>query len=110
MTGRPRLVSLISRLRQEVARSLRWPTLQHAPEHHEHFFEAIRAGDAEGAAAQLTSHYHRVATLIRRYLRDASVAERRSPRSGPPGESAVPDRARASSAKRENKKERLPWH
>src|SRR5919206_3238580 len=38
MTGRPRLVNLISRLRQEVARSLRWPTLQHAPEHHERFF------------------------------------------------------------------------
>ena len=89
MTGRPRLVSLIARLRQEVARSLRWPTLQHAPEHHEHFLQAIRAGDAEAAAAQLNSHYHRVATLIRRYLRDASVAERRKVReaaSDPDGE------------------------
>ena len=76
ITGRPRLVSLISRLRQEVARSLRWPTLQHAPEHHEHFFEAIRSGDAERAIAQLASHYRRVATLIRRYIRDASVKER----------------------------------
>src|SRR5947208_3044143 len=37
MTGRHRLVNLISRLRQEVARSLRWPTLQHAPAHHEPF-------------------------------------------------------------------------
>lgn len=76
MTGRPRLVSLISRLRQEVARSLRWPTLQHAPEHHEQFFAAVRAGDAERAASQLASHYRRVAILIRRYIRDASAAER----------------------------------
>ncbi|HEX9269715.1 MAG TPA: GntR family transcriptional regulator [Candidatus Limnocylindria bacterium] len=76
ITGRSRLVGLISRLRQEIARSLRWPTLQHAPEHHERFFEAIRAGDADGAAAQLASHYRRVAILIRRYLRDASVSDR----------------------------------
>ncbi len=76
ITGRHRLVTLISRLRQEVARSLRWPTLQHAPEHHAQFFEAIRAGDADRAASQLASHYRRVAILIRRYLRDASVSER----------------------------------
>jgi DNA-binding GntR family transcriptional regulator len=76
ITGRPRLVAQISRLRQEIARSLRWPTLQHAPEHHERFLEAIRAGDAEGAAAQLASHYRRVAILIRRYLRDASAKDR----------------------------------
>jgi DNA-binding GntR family transcriptional regulator len=76
ITGRPRLVAQISRLRQEIARSLRWPTLQHAPEHHERFLLAIRAGDAEGAAAQLGSHYRRVAILIRRYLRDASASER----------------------------------
>lgn len=76
-SGRPRLVSLIARLRQEIARSLRWPTLQHAPEHHEQFFEAIRSGDADGAVSQLASHYRRVATLIRRYLRDAAVTARR---------------------------------
>ena len=76
MAGRPRLVSLISRLRQEIARSLRWPTLQHAPEHHEQFFAAIKSGDAERAASQLASHYHRVAILIRRYLRDAAMSER----------------------------------
>jgi DNA-binding GntR family transcriptional regulator len=75
-TGRPRLVAQISRLRQEIARSLRWPTLQHAPEHHQRFLEAIRAGDADGAAAQLASHYRRVAILIRRYLRDASLNDR----------------------------------
>jgi DNA-binding GntR family transcriptional regulator len=68
-TGRPRLVGLIARLRQEVARSLRWPTLQHAPSHHEAFFEAIRAGDAERAVSQLATHYRRVAILIRRNLR-----------------------------------------
>jgi hypothetical protein len=55
---------------------LRWPTLQHAPEHHEQFFAAIRAGDVERAASQLASHYRRVAILIRRYLRDASVTQR----------------------------------
>jgi DNA-binding GntR family transcriptional regulator len=76
ITGRPRLVGLIARLRQEIARSLRWPTLQHAPEHHERFFEAIKAGDADGAAAQLASHYRRVAILIRRYLRDAAARDR----------------------------------
>lgn len=76
ITGQPRLVGLISRLRQEIARSLRWPTLQHAPEHHGRFFEAIRAGDADGAAAQLASHYRRVAILIRRYLRSPSAGER----------------------------------
>lgn len=74
MTGRPRLVGLISRLRQEVARSLRWPTLQHAPSHHDAFFEAIKAGDAERAASQLASHYRRVAILIRRYIRGDAMA------------------------------------
>jgi DNA-binding GntR family transcriptional regulator len=76
MSGRPRLVGLIARLRQEVARSLRWPTLQHAPSHHEAFFEAIRAGDAERAASQLSSHYRRVAILIRRYLRGDAMFDR----------------------------------
>lgn len=87
VTGRPRLVGLIARLRQEVARALRWPTLQHAPSIHEHFFEAVRTGDAEGAVAQLAGHYRRVAVLIRRYLREAeardraaAAAERRHPR------------------------------
>jgi DNA-binding GntR family transcriptional regulator len=80
MAGRPRLVTLIARLRQEVARSLRWPTLQHAPEHHERFFEAVRAGDDEAAAAQLASHYRRVAILIRRNIRDAALTERQRSR------------------------------
>ena len=77
MTARPRLVSLIVRLRQEVARSLRWPTLQHAPDHHAAFYEAVRAGDADRAVSQLANHYRRVAILIRRYLRGEAVAGRR---------------------------------
>jgi DNA-binding GntR family transcriptional regulator len=76
VSGRPRLVGLIVRLRQEVARSLRWPTLQHAPSHHEQFFEAVKMGDADRAVAQLAGHYQRVATLIRRYLREAEARER----------------------------------
>lgn len=95
MAGRPRLVSLIARLRQEVARALRWPTLQHAPEHHQHFFEAIKAGDQEGAASQLASHYRRVAILIRRYLRDASVAERRRLRDAANGNGHAAQTARS---------------
>jgi len=76
VTGRPRLVGLIARLRQEVARALRWPTVQHSPSMHEQFFEAIRTGDAERAVAQLAAHYHRVALLIRRQLREAETPDR----------------------------------
>jgi DNA-binding GntR family transcriptional regulator len=76
VTGRPRLVGLIARLRQEVARGLRWPTLQHAPTIHESFFDAIRAGDGDAAVAHLSDHYRRVAVLIRRYLREADARER----------------------------------
>lgn len=100
VSGRPRLVSLIARLRQEVARSLRWPTLQHAPEHHDQFFEAIRSGDADGAVSQLASHYRRVATLIRRYLRDAAVSARQH--RGSASDDGAPDGARkVGRAKRE---------
>jgi DNA-binding GntR family transcriptional regulator len=76
VTGRPRLVGLIVRLRQEVARALRWPTLQHAPSIHEHFFEAVRMGDTDRAVAQLSGHYRRVALLIRRYLRESEMRDR----------------------------------
>ena len=76
VSGRPRLVGLIARLRQEVARSLRWPTLQHAPAHHDQFWEAVKAGDADRAATILSRHYQRVAVLIRRYLREAEARER----------------------------------
>ena len=76
VSGRPRLVGLIVRLRQEVARALRWPTLQHASTFHEHFFDAVRDGDVERAVAQLSAHYRRVALLIRRYLKEAEARER----------------------------------
>ena len=71
VTARPRLVGLIARLRQEVARSLRWQLVQHSPSHHEVFFEAVRNGDADLAAAELASHYRKVVALLRRFLREA---------------------------------------
>jgi DNA-binding GntR family transcriptional regulator len=82
VTGRPRLVGLIARLRQEVARALRWPTIQHSPSIHEQFFDAVKTGDAERAVAQLSGHYRRVAMLIRRYLREADSRERANERRG----------------------------
>jgi DNA-binding GntR family transcriptional regulator len=70
VTARPRLIELIFRLRQDVARSLRWKLVQHSPEYHERFWEAIRAGDADHAVSELTSHYRKVASLLRRFLRE----------------------------------------
>lgn len=70
ITARPRLVGLIARMRQEVARALRWQLVQHSPAHHGDFFEAIKAGDADRATAELASHYRKVAALLRRYLRE----------------------------------------
>jgi DNA-binding GntR family transcriptional regulator len=69
--GRPRLVGLIARLRQEVARALRWATIQHSSAIHEGFYEAVKTGDADRAVAQLAAHYRRVAVLIRRHIRAA---------------------------------------
>jgi DNA-binding GntR family transcriptional regulator len=71
VTARPRLVGLIARLRQEVARSLRWKLVQHSPSHHEIFFEAVKSGDADLAAAELAAHYRKVVALLRRFLREA---------------------------------------
>jgi DNA-binding GntR family transcriptional regulator len=76
VTGRPRLVGLIARNRQEVARALRWPTIQHSPTIHEEFVDAVRLGDADRAVATLAGHYRRVAMLIRRYLREADARDR----------------------------------
>lgn len=76
VAGRPRLVGLITRLRQEVARALRWPTIQYSPSHHARFFDAVRAADTEEAVGQLAGHYRRVAALIRRYLREADMRDR----------------------------------
>lgn len=74
VTARPRLVGLISRLRQEVARSLRWKLVQHSPSHHQIFFDAVKSGDPDLAAAELASHYRKVAALLRRFLREAKEA------------------------------------
>lgn len=76
ITGRPRLVGLIARLRQEVARALRWATIQHSGAIHESFYEAIKTGDAERAVAQLSGHYRRVAALIRRHIKEADSRSR----------------------------------
>lgn len=75
VTTRPRLVGMISRLRQEVARSLRWRLVQHSPEHHQVFFEAVKARDPERAAAELTAHYRKVSALLRRFLREAEQTQ-----------------------------------
>lgn len=76
ITGRPRLVALIARLRHEVARTLRWATLQHSGAIHEGFWEAVRTGDAERAVTQLAMHHRRVAALIRRHIRAAETTTR----------------------------------
>jgi DNA-binding GntR family transcriptional regulator len=76
VTARPRLVGLIGRLRQEVARSLRWMRVPHSPEHHQVFWEAVKAGDADLAAEQLASHYRKITALLRRYLREGRLAGR----------------------------------
>jgi DNA-binding GntR family transcriptional regulator len=68
VTGRPRLVGLITRLRHEVARSLRQRPVEESTRHHERVFEAIQRGDADLAASELASHYRKVAGLIRRAL------------------------------------------
>jgi DNA-binding GntR family transcriptional regulator len=71
VTARPRLVGLIARLHQEVARSLRWQLIEQSPSHHELFFDAVKAGEADLAAAELGAHYRKVVALQRRFLREA---------------------------------------
>lgn len=70
VTSSPRLVQLIFRFRQEVARSLRWQLVKHSPSHHRTLYEAVRDGDVDLAVAELTSHYRKISALIRRYLRE----------------------------------------
>ena len=76
VTTRPRLVGIIARLRQEVGRSLRWRLVQHSPEHHRVFFEAVKQRDPDRAVAELTSHYAKVSALLRRFLREAEQSHR----------------------------------
>ena len=77
ITARPRLVALISRLRREVARSLRWMQVPHSPAHHAEFWDAVKANDADLAASVLAAHYRRIGALIRRYLREAKQGGQR---------------------------------
>jgi DNA-binding GntR family transcriptional regulator len=70
ITARPRLVGLIARLHQEVARSLRWHLIEHSPSHGI-FFEAIKRGDTDAAISELTAHYGKVVALQRRFIREA---------------------------------------
>jgi DNA-binding GntR family transcriptional regulator len=69
VTARPRLTDVILRLRREVARPLRWKLATHTPSHHEAIWQAIRDADADRACAEITSHYRRVAALLRRMIR-----------------------------------------
>jgi len=75
VTARPRLVGLIARLRQEVARSLRWKSVSHSPDHHKIFFDAVKRGDADAAANELAAHYRKVVSLLRRFLRESKQAQ-----------------------------------
>jgi DNA-binding GntR family transcriptional regulator len=70
VSGRRRLVSLIARLRQDVARSLRRRLVQHSPTHHREFFAAVRAGEGDRAAELLATHYRKVAAFLSRTLRE----------------------------------------
>ena len=71
VTARPRLVGLISRLRQEVARSLRSKLVHDSPVNHQAYFDAVKRGDADAACEELAMHYRKVAALLRRFLREA---------------------------------------
>lgn len=70
VTARPRLVALIARLRQESVRSLRWWRIRPSKAHHRAFYEAVRRGDVDVAAADLRRHYARVSAILRRFLRE----------------------------------------
>ena len=76
VSGRPRLVSLIMRLHQDVARLLRWATVEHSALAHEQLFEAIQARDVERASRHLKDHYRRVGALIHRRLREEAMEKR----------------------------------
>jgi DNA-binding GntR family transcriptional regulator len=71
VTARPRLIAAITRLRQDVARSVRWRMIDHSPRYHDAFFEAVRDGDADLACAELAAHYRKIGALLQRFLREA---------------------------------------
>jgi DNA-binding GntR family transcriptional regulator len=76
VSGRPRLVGLIVRLRDEGARMLAWSRAEHIVTIHERLLAALRAGDAEGATQLLAEHYARMAGQVRRSLREAAPGAR----------------------------------
>ena len=79
VTAKPRLVRLISRLRQESVRSFRTWQVRPSVSHHRAFYGSVRAGDVETAARTLRSHYVRVSALLRRFLREAGTQHRTLP-------------------------------
>lgn len=70
VSNRPRMVEIIQRLRQEIWRSMNCKVVHHSPAHHERFFAAVLAGDADRAVAELQTHYPKVSAFLRRSLRD----------------------------------------
>lgn len=72
VSGQERLVNHIQRLRQEIWRTFQGNPPSH-PGFHERFFDAVTAGDADGAADLLASHYVKVSAMLRRTLRSGDV-------------------------------------
>lgn len=73
VSGRPRLVGLIMRLRHDTSRVLGWSSSGHSSAVHEQVLDAVRAGDSELAIRLITDHYRRASGLIRRRIRAAST-------------------------------------
>ncbi|HEY7936922.1 MAG TPA: GntR family transcriptional regulator [Candidatus Limnocylindrales bacterium] len=74
--ARPRLLGLIVTMRRELARSLRWYAVPASEAHHRAFFEAVMQGDVHTAEKLLTTHYRKVASLLRRFIREAELRQR----------------------------------
>lgn len=74
--ARPRLLSLIVTMRRELARSLRWYAVPASEAHHRAFFEAVMQGEVPTAVKLLTTHYRKVASLLRRFIREAELRQR----------------------------------
>jgi DNA-binding GntR family transcriptional regulator len=73
--ARPRLLSLIVSMRRELARALRWYAVPSSEAHHRAFFEAVMQGDVHTAEKLLTIHYRKVASLLRRFIREAELRQ-----------------------------------
>ncbi len=79
VTNRPRLTGAIVHLRQAVARAMVGRHAHHRPDDLARFFEAIKAGDADAAVADLAGHYRRTSGLLRRYIREDKARRRSTP-------------------------------